>query len=487
MSKREVESPDQHGWEIDGDRWVWAGTSTSAGKWEDGPDDSIYYDKGNVGVGIAPNPSAGSLLVNVGTDLNIAMNSVGYAGVQKARLSAFDDAVSAGIPLAIEGSELILRTGGDDSLTIDATGKVGIGTDSPNRILTVQSDQQATSSFVSTSGVKATIQISNANSTSSGNQWIGTEGTDLRLATGNSTRMAIDAAGDATFSGDVAASSFLCEKNGVIKFADAGNQRISRIYNDGASSTSRMAFDIQDSNGWIRALDIAADGNATFGAAVTSDSVKTNSVHSGVSGRAGVLFGSSAQVLPCDHNGNPVDDTADLGRKSDRFRQGWFSNAVSGSAFKTFNVDDGSDVLTIFGRTIYAEDGNGFYFPSGGTNTILPCRSSDGDTTDGVVTLGNNIKRFKNLFLSGSVLPGGYLYQNGGEVVLSVDVLLDAFKELRTATADESSVETLRDAMSNCLGGLIERLEGIKHDADAAREEMIEDVSMPEVGTMDIQ
>jgi hypothetical protein len=164
-----------------------------------------------------------------------------------------------------------------------------------------------------------------------------------------------------------------------------------------------------------------------------------------------------------------------------------FSGPVGATSFKTVNMDDGSNVLTIFGRTIYSEGGNGFHFSSGGTNTILPCRSGDGDTTDGVVSLGNNIKRFNNLFLTGSVLPGGYLYQNGGEVVLSVDVLLDAFKELRTATADESSVETLRDAMSNCLGGLIERLEGIKHDADAAREEMIEDVSMPEVGTMGIQ
>jgi hypothetical protein len=430
MSERVIDNPSVAGWELNPDTgyWMWAGTSTSTGKWEDGPDDSIYYDKGNVLVG------AGA---QSGVPLSVRGNGVETTwsdGLVRTRLARFenaeDESVRTTMTLWSDNNKGVVLQGGTNG------GSLSLGT---------------------------------------------------RTGAEDHVRMTIDATGDATFSGEAGASNFLCRNNGVIKFADAGNQRISRIYNDGASSTSRMAFDIQDSNGWIRALDIAADGNATFGAAVTSDSVKTNSVHSGVSGRAGVLFGSSAQVLPCDHNGNPVDDTADLGRKSDRFRQGWFSKAVSGSAFKTFNVDDGSDVLTIFGRTIYSENGIGFYFPSGGTNTILPCRSSDGDTTDGIVSLGNNIKRFKNLFLTGSVLPGGYLYQNGGEAVLSVDVLLDAFKELRTATADESSVETLRDAMSNCLGGLIERLEGIKHDADAAREEMIEDVSMPEVGTMDIQ
>ena len=164
---------------------------------------------------------------------------------------------------------------------------------------------------------------------------------------------------------------------------------------------------------------------------------------------------------------------------------------MRGSAFQTHV--DGNPVVTFYGRTIYSEasTGVGFYFGAN-TGTILPCKGTDGATTDGSVTLGNNNKRFNNLFLKGSVLNGGGLYQNNGEAVLSVNVLLDAFKSLRTATANETSVESLRDSIGNCLGGLIESLETIQSKATADIERIVEETSAEDepslkASTMDLQ
>jgi hypothetical protein len=73
-------------------------------------------------VGIGDDPVAGKLVVKVGADNKIAMNTTSYGGVEVARISAFDNAVSTGVPLAVEGKELRLRTDSSDRLTIDATG-----------------------------------------------------------------------------------------------------------------------------------------------------------------------------------------------------------------------------------------------------------------------------------------------------------------------------------------------------------------------------
>ena len=92
------------------------------------------------------------------------------------------------------GGSSLWEQNGDDIYYSD--GNVGIGGSGSTRRLYVESDQQAVAQFVSTSNVKASLQIGCANSTNNNNQWIGTEGKDLRFATGNQTRLTIDASGN---------------------------------------------------------------------------------------------------------------------------------------------------------------------------------------------------------------------------------------------------------------------------------------------------
>ena len=81
---------------------------------------------GNVVIGAT---SAGSKFhVNVGTDQNIAFNSTGG----NPRISAFNDAVDASVPLIVNGSDLRITTSDTERLRILANGLIGIGTDDPD-------------------------------------------------------------------------------------------------------------------------------------------------------------------------------------------------------------------------------------------------------------------------------------------------------------------------------------------------------------------
>jgi hypothetical protein len=181
--------------------------NSASDQWQ--PNDAVAVDaNGNVGIKSAPNASAGSLIVNAETDLNVAINSVDYAGEKKARISAFNDAVSAGVPLAIEGSELRLRTGMTDQLTIDASGNVGIGNAG-----TVTPNSQGASLVVDTGKNDDGMTIVGSNSSSiffadaaeaRAGRILYLHSTDEMsfYTNGNAQRLTIDTNGDATFTGN---------------------------------------------------------------------------------------------------------------------------------------------------------------------------------------------------------------------------------------------------------------------------------------------
>jgi len=82
-------------------------------------------NSGNVGIGT--NNLGGVLHVRVGSDQNLGFNSSSNVF----RLSAFNDAVNANVPLLINASSLRFGISDSEKVRIDSSGNVGIGTATP--------------------------------------------------------------------------------------------------------------------------------------------------------------------------------------------------------------------------------------------------------------------------------------------------------------------------------------------------------------------
>lgn len=67
-------------------------------------------------------------------------------------------------------------------------------------------------------------------------------------------------------------------------------------------------------------------------------------------------------------------------------------------------------------------------------------------------------------FSGATVQAKDYLDANGNPATVSPSTMVDAFTTLQTAIADETTIEGIKTALTNSLGGLIEKFEGMKND-----------------------
>jgi hypothetical protein len=82
---------------------------------------------GNVGIGLSGAIPSARLQVRTGTNLNLAVQT-GTTDTSGMKINAFNDAANTNIPLEINGSVLLLKTGETERARIDSSGNVGIGT-----------------------------------------------------------------------------------------------------------------------------------------------------------------------------------------------------------------------------------------------------------------------------------------------------------------------------------------------------------------------
>jgi hypothetical protein len=110
---------------------------------------------GNVGIGLSGAIPSARLQVRTGTNLNLAVQT-GTTDTSGMKINAFNDAANTNIPLEINGSVLLLKTGETERARIDSSGNVGIGTSSPSlkgHINGASSGLPATSGTTQTNGV----------------------------------------------------------------------------------------------------------------------------------------------------------------------------------------------------------------------------------------------------------------------------------------------------------------------------------------------
>jgi hypothetical protein len=151
-----------------------------------------------------------------------------------------------------------------------------------------------------------------------------------------------------------------------------------------------------------------------------------------------------------------------------------FVITADGNGLFTGSVTAGT--MRIINNRIYdaGGDGIGLYFTKSG-NAILPT-DNNGQLVDGGPDFGNNQRKFRDAYLSGSVKALRVIQD--GSPVIDAKGLINTLSTLRNATKDETTLKGMRDALADAIGGLIENLEHEIATMPAPE---------PEVSTMEIE
>lgn len=250
-----------------------------------------------------------------------------------------------------------------------------------------------------------------------------------------------------------------------------------RVYR---SDSNGCGLEFQTSNE-VRPIDSAGeltDGSMDIG----NDSYRFNNAHfSGTvrandfrkSSEGGIAF-SPNNLLPIDQGGSTTSGLLNLGTSSNKFNNAHFSGTVDAADFtvngfpKVVMTDKDCNItakVTIGGKS------NQALFFTDGFNTGGSIRfgvTGSGGSAVGHLDIRDNSNNKANIGVQGN--PGcnniyveGTVYKNGGtSPVIATDDLIETLSTLRNATKDETTVEGLRDAIGNAVGGLIERFEAMQ-------------------------
>ena len=312
-------------------------------------------------------------------------------------------------------------------------GNVGIGTDSPTNTLVVSDGSDGLEFRTSLTDDN---RILSYNRGTSAYTKISLDAADYAFRiNGGSPALTIDATGDATFSGSI----YLQDQNA--RFFWNGTAGQTRLFSNGGLQIRTGGFTEPDT-----ALTIDNEGDATFSGVVSAGVADTSTTAGGVTigsesngiVRINTPAGASHEAFQIFRGPNKNIHFSALGNAT-------FSGTVDASVLKT-------NVMKISSRNI-ASDHFGLQF--GSSLALTPC-AADNSNTNGVASLGLSSSRFKDCFLTGSVVSTRH------GVSVGTRDLIETLATLRIATQDETTIEGLRDSISNAIGGLIEKFEAMQ-------------------------
>ena len=154
---------------------------------------STYFNGGNVGIGTT-SPSQRLSVNSGGVQVTAVFEST---STNTSRISLVDANTSGTnyVSVASSGNDLALYAGAGEKMRIDSSGRVGIGTTSPDRILHVVGSA-ATTAHISSSTTQAALAFSGSGTNNTGTVKLGADANDMFFTAGAVERMRIDSSGN---------------------------------------------------------------------------------------------------------------------------------------------------------------------------------------------------------------------------------------------------------------------------------------------------
>jgi hypothetical protein len=381
----------------------------------------------NVGIGTDSPFSNARLQVNTGTNLNLAVQT-GTTETSGMKINAFNDAGSANIPLELNGSVMLLKTGETEAIRIDSSGNVGIGESNPQELLHLT----ATTPVFRMQGGSRTYQ-----------QYVSGTNFIIRDVTATANRITLDSSGNVGIGTDSPNQMLeLSANNGagainVLRFNDsdtavAGGQTTGRIEfaeNDGANTTVSAFLEVET-------VATAGGGIMTFG-----------------TGAAGV---AASEKMRIDSSGNLLVGTTDTTPFDSSTEQGTVISdgqaQIAGTSTPLYLNRQASDgniidfrkdgttvgsVRSVAGDSIAIGTGDTGLRFADSIKKIHPYDINSGTNSDNILDLGDSNKRFDDIYAT-----NGTIQTSDRNEKQDIEALTDA--ETRVAVAAKGLLRKFR-------------------------------------------
>jgi len=418
------------------------GNSGDAGQWEQNGDD-IYYDAGNVLVGTdksltSAELSAGETGIALrSAPLIIASRDGGAPILLNRNISEGDIAIFrqnnavVGSINSIPGDKIAFYGSGGSGVVVDASGRVGIGTDSPREPLHVVGSNSQ-DGVVKVGGDASTLGLD------IGYVQAGQTEAQILMNPGYpnaNAKMTLRVDGTRS----VTQNQLVLEGNGYVGIGGT----------PGTRSALEIAREAKDTLArWKSAFDerLKAEPKADKKAVtleITDDEFDTFPTEETLVEKL------TARDIG---GGNAKLQVAGGGYFSSSIKIGEYQNVGGGSIFTDHQLfNDG------------ASNGSGIIF---GGNTapkaIIACNHT-GAPIGSQIDLGSSAVAWKNGYFSGTVNADSFVDANGP--IVSAFSMVNAFRKIQNAVSDETTVEGIKESLTNVLGGLIEEFEAMQSAA----------------------